>query len=85
MVLLIFIAGNIKLKVLVTGSMICRIPQVEAMMQIKSECDVHWHIYLAIGLLLQIALWLIWQKLEIPKPWQRKLFTNTVHIYVFFG
>ena len=63
---------------------ISRIPQVQAMMQTKSEYDVHWHIYLAIGLLLlQVALWLILDKVKTLKPWQRKLFANTVYIHVF--
>ena len=42
-------------------------------------------IYIAIGLLLEIALWLIWEKLKTIKPWQRKLFANTVHTYVFLA
>ena len=56
-----FIAIYVKLKILVTGLTISRIPKIEARMQTKSEYDVHWHIYLVIGLLLGIALWLIWE------------------------
>ena len=84
--LLIFIVDYVRLKALVTGLTISRIPQIEARMQTKSECDIHWYIFLAIVLLLcEIALWLIWEKLKTLKPWQRKFFANTVHTYVFLA
>ena len=40
---------------------------------------------MAIGLLLGIALWLVWVKLKTLKPWQRKVFAHTVHAYVFLA
>ena len=54
-------------------------------MQTKSECDLHWVIYLAIGLLFMIDLWSILEKLKTLKLWQRTLFVNTVYIYVFLA
>ena len=37
------------------------------MMQTKSECDLHWQIYLTMGLFLGIALWLKLERLKTLK------------------
>ena len=83
-VLLIFIAHYVKLKVLLTGLTVSRIPQVEAMAQTKSECDICRYICLAIGLFIENSCVVnVWKIEKFFKPWHRKLFANTVHIYGF--
>ena len=55
------------------------------MVKMKSECDLHWHAYLVMVLLLGIAFGLIMDKMKAMKAWQRKLFATTLTIYVFIA
>ena len=68
-----------------TGLIISKIPQVEAIVQTKPESDLHWHTYLTMRLIVGSAFRLIVDKIKAKKPWQRKLFTNTVHVFVFLA
>ena len=58
-----------------------KLPEVEALVQMKPDCDKQWHVYMALG----IALWLILVLSKGLKPRQRKLLANKVHIHVFLG
>ena len=37
------------------------------------------------GLILGIAFWLTIDMIKSMKPWERKLFANTPHVYVFLA
>ena len=82
-VLIAFMLDYVKLKVLVTEFAISNIPQVEAVVQTKPECDLHWYVYLSTGLILGIALWLILEKIKAPKPWQETCL-QTQYIFMCF-
>ena len=36
-------------------TIVTKIPKIEAMFQTEHEYDIHWHIYLKMGLILEIA------------------------------
>ena len=52
MILMIFMADDVRLKALVMELAISKIPQVEAMIQTIYERNLHWYIYLTMGLIL---------------------------------
>ena len=84
-ILIIFKADHFRLKALVTGLPESKMTQVEVTFQAEHECDLNWHIYLNMGLILGIAFWLLLDKIKTVKPWQRKPFANTVHVYRFLA
>ena len=54
-ILIYFMPDYVRLRAVVTGFTISKIPQVEALVLTGQECDLKWYVYLIKGLILVIA------------------------------